>query len=277
MLKSNSNTINSSLQVLPVGIVAVIGASTAMGKSTFADLTASYFHSAEVGVHTIRIETGRRRAEFSDRNSFIDLDEAGQAANAVGAEASMLDRHWPKMKAGIDNGQVVVIDCGAGAQELLMKVAGSTGLVGLVAARGARFWVVVMTTPDPESARQAATLVVDVNRWMPEAEVLLAVNYASPAQQPGVDTPPARAVAAILDPLPVRRLVIPFCKAQALAAFADSRRTFLEILHGNPEQLVRWSGKGELSALSAQAHLAGWWRAIIDQLSAVWPYAARNG
>jgi hypothetical protein len=277
MPMSNSNVINSTFPALPVGIVAVAGASTAMGKSTFADVTASYFQAAKVGVHTIRIETGRRRAEFPERNAFIDLDEAGKAANAVGAEASLLERYWPRMKTGIDNGQVVVIDCGAGAQELQLRVAGPTGLAGLVAARGSRFWTVVLTTPDPESARQAAALVDDVARWMPGAAVLLALNYTSPTQRPGLDTPQARAVAAILDQLQVRRIEIPFCGAQALAAFAESGRTFHEIQRATPEQLVRWSGKGELSALSAQAHLAAWWRAIVDQLAVVWPFAPLNG
>lgn len=283
MPKSNSNasntinTMSSILPALPVGIAAVTGASTAMGKSTFADLTASYFQSAKVGVHTMRIETGRRRAEFSERNSFVNLDKAGEAANAVGAEASLLDRYWPKMKAGIDNGQVVVIDCGAGAQELLMRMASPTGLADLVAARGARFWTVVMTTPDAESARQAAALVGDVREWMPGAEVLLALNYTSPTQRPGLDTPQARAVAAILDPLQARRVEIPFCGAQALAACADSGRTFHEILRATPQQLMRWCDTGELSALAAQAHLAAWWRAIVDQLAVVWPFASPNG
>lgn len=269
------NSINPTLPALPVGIVAVTGPSTAMGKTTFADVTASYFQSAKIGVHTMRIETGRRRAEFSERNSFVDLDEAGRAANAVGAEASLLDRYWPKMKAGIDNGQVAVIDCGAGGQGLLMRVAGPTGLAGLVASRGARLWVAVMATLDPELARQAAVLVGDVSHWMPGAEVLLVLNHTSPTH-PGLDTPQARAVAAILDPLQVRRIEIPFCGAQALAAFADSGRTFHEIMCASPEQLVRWCGRGELSALSAQAHLAGWWRAIVDQLAVVWPFATPN-
>ena len=239
MPKSNSNAIDYPL---PVGIVAVAGASTAMGKSTFADVTASYFQAAKVAVHTMRIETGRRRAEFSERNSFVDLDEAGRAANAVGAEASLLDRHWPKIRSGIDSGQVVVIDCGAGAQELLMRVAGPTGLAELVAARGARFWTVVMTTPEPESARQAAALVGDVAHWMPGAEVLLALNHSSPAARPGLDTLQARAVTAILDPLQARRIAIPFCGAQALPAFAASGRTFHEILRATPDSSCAGAG-----------------------------------
>ena len=273
---STTNTMGSTLPALPVGIVTVTGASTAMGKSTFADLTASYFQAAKVGVHTMRIETGRRRAEFSERNSFIDLDEAGKAASAVGGEASLLDFYWPKIKVGLNGGRVVVIDCGAGAQNLLMRMAGPSGLPGLVAARGARFWMVVMTTLDPESARQAAVLIGDVAYWMPGVEILLALNHTSPTQWPGLATPQARAVAAILDPLQVRRIEIPFCGGQALAAFADSGRTFHEILRATPEQLMRWSGKGALSALSAQAHLAAWWRAIVDQLAVVWPFAAPN-
>src|ERR1019366_2051412 len=111
---------------------------------------------------------------------------------------------------------------------------------------------------------------------MPGAEVLLALNHSSPAARPGLDTPQARAVTAILDPLQARRIAIPFCGAQALPAFAASGRTFHEILRATPEQLMRWSGRGELSALSAQAHLAAWWRAIVDQVSAVWAFAAPN-
>lgn len=273
---SNSNTVKSGLPALPVGIVAVAGPSTAMGKSTFADVTASFFQSAGVAVHTMRIETGRRRAEFPEGNTFIDLDKAKEADNAVGGNASVLDRYWPKMKTAIDKGRVIVIDCGAGGQDLLMDIAGSTGLAGLVAARRARFWVTVMSTPEPESARQAAGLVADVVRFMPEAEVLLALNYTGPTQQPGLDTPQARAVAGILDPLQARRIVIPFCRAQALSAFAKSGRTYNEVLRAPSEQLVRWCDKGELAALSAQAHLAAWWRAIADQLAEVWPHAAEN-
>jgi len=55
----------------------------------------------------------------------------------VGAEASLFDGVWRKIKAAITGGHVVVIDGGAGRQRLLLDVAGSTGLSSLVAARGA--------------------------------------------------------------------------------------------------------------------------------------------
>jgi hypothetical protein len=262
--------------VVPIAAVAVLGASTAMGKSTFSDALESFFRSAGVAVHTARIETGRRRGEFLERNSFIDLDTAANATHEIGGEASLLDGLWPRMKAAMRGGHVVVIDCGAGAEKLLLNTAGSTGLAGLVAARGARFWVVVVTTPELESARQAATLVDDVHERMPHADVLLAVNCVSPTQKLGLDTPQGRAVAAILETLHVPRIEIPFCGAQGLTAFADSQRTFIEILSADEEQLARWSRKGELASLAAQTHLAAWWQAICDQLSRLWNYDAPN-
>jgi hypothetical protein len=276
MPKDNAKTVELLGSVSPVALVIVLGASTAMGKTTIADATTSFFQAANVAVHTVRIETGRRRAEFPVRDTFIDLDTIGDAAHAVGAEASLFDGVYRKIKAAIAGGHVVVIDCGAGGQRLLLEVAGSTGLSGLVAAGSASCWVVVVTTPDPESARQAAALVTDVNERMPEAEVLLAVNYATPTQRPGLDTPQARAFTAILESSRIPKIDIPFAGAQALAAFAKSQRTFLEILRADEQQLMRWSGRGELSSLSAQTHLAAWWRSFTDQLSRVWRFDASN-
>ena len=276
MLKTNAKTVEPLVPAPPVAVVAVLGPSTAMGKTTIADVVGSFFRSAAVAVHTVRIETGVRRAEFPAGDTIIDLDCVGDAAHAVGAEASLFDGVWRRIKAATAGGHVVVIDGGAGAQRLLLDVASSTGLSGLVAARGASCWVVVVTTPDPESARQAAALVADVNERMPEANILLAVSYTSPTQRPGVDTPQARAVTAILDPLHILKVDVPFAGAQALAAFAKSQRSFLEILRADEQQLVRWSGQGELASLAAQAHLAAWWRSVTDQLSQVWRFDASN-
>jgi hypothetical protein len=275
MLQNNGKSIGLATPVPRIATVAVLGASTAMGKSTLADALASFFEAAGVAVHTVRIETARRKAEFPSYNTFIDLDSVKDAANMVGGEAALFDGVWRKIKLAIDGGHVVVIDGGAGAQRLLLDVAGPTGLAGLVAARGALCWVVVVTTPDPESARQAAALIADVQDRMPEARILLAVNHISPIP-PGMDTQQARAFKAILDPLAIPKIEIPFAGAQSLAAFADSQRTVREILRADEDQLTRWSKKGELASLSAQAHLAAWWGRIVDQLTKVWPFDAPN-
>lgn len=276
MLKNNAKTVDLLATVSPVAVVAVLGASTAMGKTTTANAVGSFFRAAAIAVHTVRIETGVRRAEFPAGDTIIDLDHAGDATHLVGAEASLFDGVWRKIKTAITGGHVVVIDGGAGGQRLLLDVAGSTGLSSLVAARGARCWVVVVTTPDPESARQAAALVADVKERMPEAGILLAVNYTSPTQRPGIDTPQGRAAAAILEPLRLPKIDIPFAGAQGLVAFAKSQRSILEILRADEQQLVRWSGQGELASLAAQARLAAWWRSVSDQLSRVWRFDASN-
>lgn len=276
MPKNNSQIFEMPATDLPVAVVTVLGASTAMGKTTAANAVGSFFRSAAVAVHTVRIETGVRRAEFPAGDTIIDLDHAGDATHLVGAEASLFDGAWRKIKTAITGGHVVVIDGGAGGQRLLLDVAGSTGLSGLVAARGARCWVVVVTIPDPESARQAAALVADVKERMPEAGVLLAVNCISPTQRPGVDTPQGRAVTGILEPLRLQKINIPYAGAQGLVAFAKSQRSIHEILRADEQQLVRWSGQGELASLNAQAHLAAWWRSVSDQLSQVWRFDASN-
>jgi len=259
-----------------IAAVAVLGTSTSMGKSTISDVTASFFRAAGVAVHTVRVESGRRRAEFPAGDSFVDLDRVEDAVHAVGGVASLFDEPWRRIKDAMTGRHVVVIDCGAGGQDVLLDVAGSTGLADVMAAGGTCLSNLILVTPDAESTRQAARLVAEVRERMPAAGILLAVNHLNPGQRPGLDTPQARAVSAILKPLGVARIDIPFCGAQALAAFADSRRSILEILRADEAQLVRWTRKGELASLAAQAHLAAWWRAIIDQFGTVWPFAAPN-
>ena len=61
MLKTNAKTVEPLVPAPPVAVVAVLGPSTAMGKTTIADVVGSFFRSAAVAVHTVRIETGVRR------------------------------------------------------------------------------------------------------------------------------------------------------------------------------------------------------------------------
>src|SRR5664279_1607626 len=98
MLKNNAKTVELFVTAPPIAVVAVLGPSTAMGKSTIADVVGSFFRSGAVAVHTVRIETGVRRAEFPAGDTIIDLDSIGDAAHTVGAEASLFDGVWRKIK-----------------------------------------------------------------------------------------------------------------------------------------------------------------------------------
>ena len=110
---------------------------------------------------------------------------------------------------------------------------------------------------------------------MPEAQIMIAVNYLNPAERPGADTPQARAFDAHMQPLArIPKLTVPYAGGQALAAFAECGKGFLEIMRANESYLVRWTGKGELASLAAQAHLGAWWTAIMRQLAQYFPHNA---
>lgn len=256
----------------PVAAVAILGTSTAMGKTTLSDLVASFFQAAGVPTHVVRIESARRRSEFSERNSLIDLDAIEDAASEFGGRATLFEETYRRITLAIDRSGVLVMDCGAGGQNFLLEVAGGMGLAGLMAARGACLTIIVMVTPDGESARQAALLIEEIRQRLPEAQVLLAMNYANPSQRPGLDTAQTRSAKSTIKPLGVPVIEITFCRGQALDVFAGTKRSFVDIIRAQPKDLVKWTGKGEASNLMAQAYLAGWWRAIVDQLAAVWQF-----
>lgn len=155
-------------------------------------------------------------------------------------------------------------------------MAAVTDLAGQAQAAHRKSIVIIVTTPDQELGRQAAALVRDVTERMPCARILLAVNHVSPTQRAGVDTPQVRAFAAQLQPCgALPRLVVPFARAQALSAFAGSRRTPLEILRANQTELVQLTGAGKLATLSAHTHFGAWWSAVVDQLDRYFPSNAR--
>ena len=258
----------------PIGAVAVCGASTAIGKTTMADMAGSFLQAAGIAVEHVRIETGRRRAEFEARDGFIDLDQSEAAASRVGGKAALFEESWRRLNEAMRLGKAVVFDCGAGGQDLFLEVAGTTGLAGLMARRGAALCNVVMAAPDGESARQAAQLVGEIRARMPEADIVLALNHLNAGQRSGLDTPQTRSAEAILARLALPRGEIPFCGAQALELLAASRRPILDFLAAEPAALVKWTKLGELTSLAAQAHLAAWWGAIADQLSRVWRFDA---
>jgi hypothetical protein len=263
------NPATTNVQLRPVGVAAIVGINTAMGKSALAAGMAAFFESASVPVRMLRIETGERRREFPAGDLYIDTNRTGEAAHLVGGAAGLLDEVWPSMSETIMKGGVVVIDCGAGAQAFLLQAAAAAGLDDLMAAHGARCSLIVVTTPDPECGRQAARLVADARAQMPNAQIVMAVNHISAAQQSGADAPSqrafAKAVAGLKDTV---HLNVPFARGQALDCFGDA--TIIQILRARDEQLVQWSGKGVLASRAAQTHLAAWYRVLIDQLAAVY-------
>jgi hypothetical protein len=260
-----------------IALVTLLGSAGGIGKTTIANVFKSYFEAAGIAVRMVRVETGVRKSEFAASDIVIDLDAASDAATAVGGEASMFDPAWPTIKYAIGGDGVVVIDGGANAHRAILGMAGTTGLAARAAAAGATTLVVVVTTPDPEAARQAAALVRDVEARMPEAKIMIAVNYLNPAERPGADTPQARAFDAHMKPLArIAKLTVPHAGGQALAAFAECGRDFLAIMRANESYLVSWTGKGELASLAAQAHLGAWWNAITRQLAQYFPHDAQE-
>ena len=256
---------------LPVGLIGIIGTNTASGKSSLSAALAAFFASASVQVRMLRIETGERRREFPDVDLFIDVNRAGEAANLIGGPAGLLDEVWADMSGTISNQGVVVADCGAGAQNFLLHAAGMAGLDDLIVELGAGCSFIVVTTPEAECGRQAAQLVSDVRAAMPAAQILLAVNHVNAAQHSGADSPGQRAfIESIAGLKDVPRIDIPFCRGQAIDTFKAA--SILEILRARDEELMRRSGRGQLSSRAAQTHLAAWYRAISDALQKVfWP------
>lgn len=256
---------------LAVGLIWIIGTNTASGKSSLSALIAAFFASASVPVRMLRIETGERRREFPDSDLFIDVNRAGETANLVGGPAALLDEVWGAMSETIRTPGVVVVDCGAGAQNFLLHAAAMAGLDDLIAELGAGCSIVVVTTPEAECGRQAARLVHEARAAMAGAQILLAVNHVNAAQHSGADSPAQRAfiesMAGLKD---VVRIDIPFCRGQAIDTFKAA--PIMEILCARDEELMRQSGKGVLSSRAAQTHLAAWYRAVGDQLKKVfWP------
>jgi hypothetical protein len=254
-----------------IGLVWVIGINTGSGKSSLSKALAAFFAAASVQVRILRIETGERRREFPDVDLFIDVNRAGEAASLVGGPAGLLDEVWEPISETISEQGVVVIDCGAGAQNLLLPAAAMAGLDDLIAERGAGCAIFVVTTPEAECGRQAAKLVSEARAAMPGAQILLAVNHVNAAQHSGADSPGQHAfIESIAGLKDVARIDIPFCRGQAIDTFKAA--SILEILHARDEELMRRSGKGLLSSRAAQTHLAAWYRAVADQLQKVfWP------
>jgi hypothetical protein len=276
-MKTQTKEIEPLCTASTIALVTLLGSAGGIGKSTIANAFASFFEAAGIPVRMVRVETGVRKAEFAASDIVIDLDAASEAATAVGGEASLFDAAWSTIKWAIGGNGVVVIDGGANSHRTILGMAGTTGLAARAAAKDATTLVVVVTTPDPEAARQAAALVRDVETRMPEAKTMIAVNYLNAAERPGADTPQARAFTAHMKPLAsIPRLTVPHAGGQALQAFAECGRGFLEIMRANETYLMRWTGKSEPAALGAQAYLGAWWNAVTRQLSQYFPHDAQE-
>lgn len=263
--------------VSQIAIAVVLGAAGGIGKSTAANTFASFLQAHGAGPKMVRVETGVRRREFPRGDIIIDLDGAAEAALGVGGEAAIFEDAWPAVEEAIARRGKVVIDAGANAHRPILEMAAVTGLADRIRATGRKSIVIVVTTPEAEAARQAATLVQDAAARMPAATLMVAVNYLTPAERPGVDTPQARAFAAQLQPCAgLPRLVLPFARAQALAAFAGGRRSPLEILRASEAELLALTGLPKVATLSAQAHFGAWWNEVVEQLERYFPTDARD-
>jgi hypothetical protein len=263
----------SAADRLPIGFIGVIGINTSIGKTEFARAIEAFMESASVEVQLLHIETGERRREFGASALFIDANRASEAAYLVGGPAALFDEVWPRMSAIITSGGVVVVDCGAGEQHLLLDAAAAASLDLVITELGASCCLMVVTTPEPECGRQAVQLVSSVRNTMSGASVVLAVNNVTAAQQMGMDTPSRRAfdrsIAGLKD---ISRIDIPFARGQALDCYRSTR--ILDVLRCTQDdvQLMRWSGRGQLASRAAQAALAGWYVAVSDQLRRLfWP------
>lgn len=256
----------------PIGSVGILGANTAEGKTSMANAVASFFEAAGVPRHIVRIESARRRGEFADDDSLINLEAVEDSVTEFGGKARLFKDAYSRIKVAIERHEVVITDCGAGGQNYLIEVAGGMALDRVMAQRKALLCIIVMVAPDAESARQAAVLVAEIRQRLPQAQILLARNHPNRGQRPGMDTPQSRSANALIKALRLPVIDIPYCECQALDGFAKTQRSFLEIINAEPEELVKWTGEDEASNVMAQLALAGWWRAIADQLAKIWRF-----
>jgi hypothetical protein len=259
-----------------IALVVVLGAAGGIGKSTISDVFASFFEAAEISAQMVRVETGVRRDEFAPQDIVIDLDAAAEAAIGFGGEAAIFEPAWAVLEDAIAGRHVVVCDGGANAQRAILEMAGVTGLAGRVATANRETVVVVVTEPTSESGRQASALLRDAAERMPEARMLLAINYTSPTERFGADTPQARGFAAQMRLHPqLPQLMVPFAKAQALAAFGAGHMSMLQIMRASEAELAQLTGGGMVATASAHAHFGAWWAAVTRQLEQLFPIDAR--
>jgi hypothetical protein len=254
-----------------IGLVAIIGTNTSSGKSSFADAMDAFFQSAKVQVGMLRIETGERRREFPEADLFIDSNRASEGANLVGGIAGLFDEVWPQISETIGQRGVVVVDCGAGAQNLLLQAAGVAGLDDLIGELGASCCIVVVTTPEAECGRQAVRLVSEARASMANVQIVLAVNRVN-ALHTVADTLAHQAFSDAISGLnDVARINVPYCRGQAIDCFKGANiAKILKVKKG--EELMRQTRKGLLASRAAQSHLGAWYGAISDQLLRVfWP------
>lgn len=273
-MTTKTNKTHSRDTASQITLVIVLGVAGGIGKSLLSDVLASLFQASGLGVKTVRVETGARRAEFPAADDFIDLDAIGKAEHAVGGASSLFDGAWSHILTAIKNQGIVILDGGANSHHTILSVAGETGLAKLVQARGAATYILVLATPDADTMKQTAALVHDVSERMPEANIIIALNERDRSFAFDDHTLEGRIFATELQPLlkTIPHITIPEAGAKALGAFAASGRTMLDVMAATETELTQWSGLGLLRALSCQAHLAAWWEKVTNQLLRVLPF-----
>ena len=258
--------------VSQLALMVVLGPTGGLGKTKFSKLIASYLEAADLRVRSIRVETGVRACEFGPHDIVIDLDHAAEAALGLGGEATIFEPAWTTFEQAMAGKCAAVIDGGANAHPAILGMAGLTGLSAQFAAAGRQSAVFVVTTPDPETASQALTLVKDVRERMPETHVVLVINYRTPTERPGLITPQAEAFRAVLRPhsdLPT--LVLPFVRGHALTALTRNHRSYLSVMRASEADLLKLTGGGKVATATARAFFAAWWRDAVQQLEQMFP------
>ena len=258
--------------VSSLALMVVLGPTGGIGKTKGSKLIASYLEAADLRVRSIRVETGVRANEFGPRDIVIDLDNAAEAALGLGGEATIFEPAWSVFEDAMAGKCAAVVDGGANAHPAILGMAGLTGLSAQIAAAGRQSAVFVVTTPDPETARQALTLVQDARERMPESHVVLVVNYRTPTERPGLDTPQAQAFRAALRPhIGIPMLVLPFARGHALTALTRDHRSFLSVMRAGEADLLKLTGGGKVATATARTFFAAWWRDAVQQLEQMFP------
>ena len=258
--------------VSELALIVVLGPTGGIGKTKVSKLIASCLEAADLQVRSIRVETGVRANEFGPRDIVIDLDNAAEAALGLGGEAAIFEPAWETFERAMAGKCAAVVDGGANAHPAILGMAGLTGLSAQIAAAGRQSVVFVVTTPDAETAQQALALAQDARERMPELHVVLVVNYRTPTERPGLDTPQAQAFRAALRPhIGIPMLVLPFARGHALTALTRGDRSFLSVIRASEADLLKLTGSGKVATATARTFFAAWWNNAIQQLEQMFP------
>lgn len=263
---------NNDQKKHPGILMLAVGAVGGTGKSLMSNTAAAHLLSSGVSVRMIRLEGAVRKGEFCG-DDFIAVDDMGAAENAVGGISAVFEPAWTAIETQLRAGGVAILDAGANAHPMILRMAAETGLSALVEARGGRTLILLLVTRDADGIRQAADLAADFSTQMPEADLILVLNERM-GPFVGDHTPEGHAYRELLMPLLQKHphVTLPFVGAKALIALRG--RSILEVLAASEAELKAWSGSGSLVALACQGLMANFFVRMGAQLDQVLPFRA---